>query len=406
MNTSENTFPTAMGGLKVLEISSMVSAPFCGKLLASLGAEIIKIEPPKTGDPSRRRGPFPGDVPHPERSGMFLYLNTGKKSITLNLDDRKGREILWELTGQVDVLAHDLSPSRATELGIGQERLAEGRPDLIATAITPYGSTGPYSEYVANDVNIFHAGGEGNLLPNGLALDVFPDRAPLAAGSMMGSYQGGLSAAVGLCGAIYAKWDGSPGQFVDCSTQEAELTIGYMPLQRLESEGVEEDRFSRFFRVGGVMPTTDGHIEVLTLEPRQWENLGHFLGDPDWAAPEKFQDPFTHGAEINRNLREWTADKTKDWLYHEGQAAGVPFAPFYTPGEVFESPHQRERGFFVSLDHPEAGTFDYAGPPYRMSETPPVLDRAPLLGEHNSELLQSLGYTGEEIVSLARSGVI
>ena len=99
-------------------------------------------------------------------------------------------------------------------------------------------------------------------------------------------------------------------------------------------------------------------------------------------------------------------DRTKDWLYHEGQAAGVPFAPFYTPGEVFESPHQRERGFFVSLDHPEAGTFDYAGPPYRMSETPPVLDRAPLLGEHNSELLQSLGYTGEEIVSLARSGVI
>ena len=166
MNTSENTFPTAMGGLKVLEISSMVSGPFCGKLLASLGAEVIKIEPPKTGDPSRRRGPFPGDMPHPERSGMFLYLNTGKKSITLNLDDRKGREILWELTGQVDVLAHDLSPSRATELGIGQERLAEGRPDLIATAITPYGSTGPYSEYVANDVNIFHAGGEGNLLPN------------------------------------------------------------------------------------------------------------------------------------------------------------------------------------------------------------------------------------------------
>jgi crotonobetainyl-CoA:carnitine CoA-transferase CaiB-like acyl-CoA transferase len=337
---------------------------------------------------------------------MFLYLNTGKKSITLDLDDHQGREILWDLTGQVDVLVHDLSPSRATELGIGQDRLAEGRPNLIVAAITPYGSTGPYSEYAANDVNIFHAGGEGNLLPNGLALDVFPDRAPLAAGSMMGSYQGGLSAAVGLCGAIYAKWGGSPGQFIDCSTQEAELTIGYMPLQRLESEGVEEDRFTRFFRVGGVMPTIDGHIELLTLEPRQWENLGHFLGDPDWAAPERFQDPTTYGADINRNLREWTAGKTKDWLYHEGQAAGVPFAPFYTPGEVFESPHQRDRGFFVPVDHPEAGTYDYAGPPYRMSETPPVLDRAPLLGEHNAELLGSLGYTGEEIVSLARSGVI
>ena len=137
---------------------------------------------------------------------MFLYLNTGKKSITLDLDDHQGKEILWDLTGKVDVLVHDLSPARATELGIGQDRLAAARPDLITAAITPYGSTGPYSEYLANDVNIFHAGGEGNLLPNGLALDVFPDRAPLAAGSMMGSYQGGLSAAVGLCGAIYAKW--------------------------------------------------------------------------------------------------------------------------------------------------------------------------------------------------------
>ncbi|MQG32781.1 MAG: CoA transferase, partial [SAR202 cluster bacterium] len=108
MSTTGNTAPTALGGLKVLEISSMVSAPFCGKLLASLGAEVIKVEPPKTGDPSRRRGPFPDDVPHPERSGMFLYLNTGKKSVTLDLDDQKGREILFDLTAGVDVLVHDL----------------------------------------------------------------------------------------------------------------------------------------------------------------------------------------------------------------------------------------------------------------------------------------------------------
>ena len=395
-----------MGGLKVLEISSMVSAPFCGKLLASLGAEVVKIEPPKTGDPSRRRGPFPGDIPHVERSGLFLYLNTGKKSITLDLDDHQGKKILWELTEKVDVLIHDLSPARASACGISQDRLAAARPGLIAAAITPYGSTGPYSDYVANDINVFHAGGEGNLLPNGLALDIFPDRAPITAGSMMGSYQGGLSAAVGIAGAIYAKWGGSPGQFIDCSTQEAELTIGYVPFQRLESEGMVETRFSRYFRVGGVMPATDGYVEVLTLEPRQWENLGVFLGGPDWADPEKFQDPATHGPEINRNLREWTATKTKEWLYHQGQAQGVPFAPFYTPKEVFESPHQRERGFFVPVDHPEAGTYDYAGLPFRMTETPPDLDRAPLLGEHNCDVLQTLGYSGEEIVALARSGVV
>ena len=398
--------PTALGGLKVLEISGMVAAPFCGKLLASLGAEVIKIEPPKTGDPARRRGPFPGDVPHPVRSGLFLYLNTGKKSVTLDLGDYQGEKILWELTEKVDVLIHDLSPSRAAECGLDPERLAMDRPDLIAAAITPYGSTGPYCEYAASDINVFHAGGEGNLLPNGLALDLFPDRAPITAGSMMGSYQGGLSAAVGIAGAIYARWGGSPGQSIDCSIQEAQLTIGYIPIQRLESEGFAETRFSRYFRVGGVMPASDGHVEVLTLEPRQWENLGIFLGGPEWAAPEKFQDPATHGAEINRNLREWTATKTKEWLYHQGQAQGVPFAPFYTPKEVFESSQQRDRDFFVPVDHPEAGKYDYAGLPFRMTETPPVLNRAPLLGEHTCEVLQGLGYTGEEIVALARSGAI
>jgi len=406
MNSASKTTPTALGGLRVLEISGMVAAPFCGKLLASLGAEVVKVEPPRTGDPSRRRGPFPGDIPHPERSGLFLYLNTGKKSLTLDLDDHQGRKILWELTENVDVLIHDLPPSWASDRGLCQDRLAADRPGLIVAAITPYGSTGPYSDYAANDSNVFHAGGEGNLLPNGLALDQFPDRAPITAGSMMGSYQGGLTAAVGIAGAVYARWGGSPGQSIDCSIQEAQLTIGYLPFQRLESEGFVETRFSRYFRVGGVMPASDGHVELLTLEPRQWESLGDFLGGPDWASHEKFQDPATHGAEINRNIREWTATKTKEWLYQEGQAAGVPFAPYYTPREVFESPQQRERGFFVPLEHPEAGEYDYAGLPFNMTETPPSLARAPLLGEHNGEVLGALGYTGEQIVALARAGVV
>ena len=406
MKTSNKTSPTALGGLTVLEIAGMVAAPFCGRLLASLGAEVIKIEPPKTGDPSRRRGPFPGDVPHPERSGLFLYLNTGKKSLTLDLDDFQGQKILRELTETVDVLIHDLPPSRASKWGLGQDRLTADWPDLISAAITPYGGAGPYSDYAASDINIFHAGGEGNLLPNGLALDQFPARAPITAGGMMGSYQGGLTAAVGIAGAVFAKWGGSPGQSIDCSIQEAQLAIGYLPVQRLESEGFVETRFSRYFRVGGVMPASDGHVELLTLEPRQWESLGVFLGGPDWAAPEKFQDPATHGAEINRNLREWTSTKTKDWLYHEGQAQGVPFAPYLTPKEVFESPHQRDRNFFVPVDHPEAGEYEYAGLPFRMTETPPALHRAPLLGEHNREFLQALGYTSEKIVALARAGVV
>ena len=403
---SPTNTPAALAGLRVLELGELVAAPYCGKLLASLGADVVKIEPPKTGDPSRRRGPFPGDSPHPERSGAFLYLNTGKRGVTLDADDPQGREMLRQLAANADVTIHDSAPALAEARGLTQESLAGVNPRLIVAAITPFGSTGPNAGYAAHDINVFHAGGEGNLLPNGLALDTFPDRAPIAAGAMMASYQGGLTAAVGVLGAVVAQWNGEPGQFVDASLQEAQLAIGYLPIQRLEAEDFVETRFSRFFRMGGVLPAADGYVELLTLEPRQWEGLARLLGEPDWATPDKFSDPATHGAAINAQLRQWTAQHTRQWLYREGQAHGVPIAPYLTPSEVFDSPQQRERAFYQDVEHPSAGRYDYVGLPLRMSETPPALRRAPLLGEHNAQVYGELGYSPEQLTALARAEVI
>ena len=406
MTHSDAQTPTALAGLRVLELGAMVAAPYCGKLLASLGADVVKVEPPKSGDPSRRRGPFPGDAPHPERSGAFLYLNTGKRGVTLDVDDPQGRAMLRRLAASADVIIHDSPPALAAARGLDWESLAEINPRLVVAAVTPYGSTGPNAEYAAHDVNVFHAGGEGNLLPNGLALDAFPNRAPITAGGMMASYQGGLTAAVGLLAAVVAQWDDGTGQAVDGSMQEAQLAIGYLPIQRLEAEGFVETRFSRFFRMGGVLPAADGYIELLTLEARQWQGLAELLGNPEWATPDKFRDPATHGPAINENLRQWSAQHTRQWLYREGQAHGVPIAPYLSPGEVFDSPQQRERDFFVAVAHPEAGGYDYAGLPFRMGETPPVLRRAPLLGEHNAEVYEALGYSPEELATLARAEVI
>ena len=398
--------PTALAGLRVLELGGMVAAPYCGKLLASLGADVVKVEPPKTGDPSRRRGPFPGDAPHPERSGMFLYLNTGKRGVTLDVDDPQGREMLRQLAAGADVVIHDSPPAVAAGRGLERESLAGISPSLIVAAITPFGSTGPNAGHAAHDVNVFHSGGEGNLLPNGLALDQFPDRAPVTAGGMMASYQGGLTAAVGVLAAVVAQWADGTGQAVDCSMQEAQLAIGYLPIQRLEAEGFVETRFSRFFRMGGVMPASDGFVELLTLEPRQWEGLARLLGEPEWATPDKFRDPATHGPAINENLRQWSAQHTREWLYREGQAHGAPIAPYLTPAEVYNSLQQRERDFFVNVNHPEAGSYEYAGLPFGMAETPPALRRAPLLGEHNAEVYRDLGYSPEELTALARAEVI
>ena len=398
--------PAALAGLRVLEVGGMVAVPYCGKLLASLGADVVKVEPPKVGDASRRRGPFPGDVPHPERSGAFLYLNTGKHGITLDAEDPQGRIMLRQLAADADVIIHDSPPDIAVARGLDRDSLTDVNQSIIVAAITPFGSSGPNAGFAAHDVNVFHAGGEGNLLPNGLALDTFPDRAPLAAGGMMASYQGGLTAAVGILGVVVAQWDSGAGQAVDCSMQEAQLAIGYLPIQRLEAEEFIETRFSRFFRMGGVLPASDGYVELLTLEPRQWEGLAELLGNPEWASADKFRDPATHGAAINVNLRQWTAEHTREWLYREGQAHGVPIAPYFAPSEVYSSPQQRERDFFKELQHPEAGTYDYAGLPFRMSETPPTTRRAPMLGEHNAEVFQRLGYSSEELTALARAEVI
>ena len=396
-----------LAGVRVLEVADLVAGPYCGKLLAELGAEVIKVEVPGAGDAARREGPFPGDVPHPEKSGLFLYLNTGKKGMTLNLADGQGRVILRELAGRVDVIVHDRQPGAREAEGLDWRTLSGANARLIAAAITPFGGWGPYAGYRAYDVNVFHGGGEGYLLPNGLALDTFPERAPLAAGSRMGSYQGGLTAALGVVGAIYAKREGSAGQEIDCSLQEAQLSVGYMPIQRLESEGLVEDRFSRYFRVGGVLPASDGYVELLTLEPHQWESLAALLDCPEWATTDKFQNPGEYGAEINAHLREWSSGHTKEWLYQEGQAKGVPIAPYYTPMEVFQSRQQRDRGFYAEVSHPIAGSYDYPGAPFRTSDKPEKNPgRAPLLGEHNREVYGELGYSPTDMVAFARAGVI
>ena len=180
-----------------------------------------------------------------------------------------------------------------------------------------------------------------------------------------------------------------------------------MPIQRHESEGITETRFSRYFRVGGVLPASDGYVELLTLEPRQFEGLLALMGNPDWASAEMFSDPAAHGPELNRRMREWFARHTREWLYAEGQAHGVPIAPYYTPAEVFHSPQQRERGFYAAIDHPETGPLEYAGAPFSLDATPTTTGRAPLLGEHNAAVYCGmLGYPARELAALARVGGI
>ncbi len=174
--------PKALEGLRVLEYAEFVSGPYCGKLLADMGAEVIKIEPPDLGDESRRRGPFPNDVPDPDASGLFLYLNTSKLGVTLDPSKLTGRRIFEKLVEQADILVENNQVGLMSKLGLDFDSLKKLNQRLVMASITPFGQSGPYSQWKSYYLNTFHAGGEGYTLPGGIGWQMYPERPPLKAG--------------------------------------------------------------------------------------------------------------------------------------------------------------------------------------------------------------------------------
>ncbi|MFQ5827166.1 MAG: CoA transferase, partial [Dehalococcoidia bacterium] len=186
----------ALSGLRVVEWAQMVAGPYCAKLMADLGAEVIKIEPPARGDEARGRGPFLGDEPHPEKSGLFLYLNTNKLGITLDPGTPTGKRLFGELIKGADILVEDKALQKLKELGLDYGSLREINPQLIVTSITPFGHSGPYRNYRAYPLNVFHSGGEGYMTPFAPLNDpLSPGRPPLKVGKYAGEYVAGISAA-------------------------------------------------------------------------------------------------------------------------------------------------------------------------------------------------------------------
>ena len=246
MGDASSTPGGALGRIRVVECAEMVAGPFCGRLLAGFGAGVLKGES-LAGDAARRRGPFVGEGPDRERSALFLYLNVNKRGLCLNLGTPTGRAILYQILATADVLIEDFPPDRAAVLGVDYADLGAAFPRLVVASITPFGQTGPYRAYRAYDLNVFHGGGEGFLLPNGLAWELFPDRAPLKPGGQMADYHAGLTAAVGILAALHERLDSGRGQHVDCSKQEAQLSLIYLAFQRYV-DGRVESRANRAFR--------------------------------------------------------------------------------------------------------------------------------------------------------------
>lgn len=396
----------AFDGVRVVEYATMVSGPYCGKLLADMGADVIKVEEPRRGDPARQRGPFPADQPHPERSGLFLYLNTSKRGITLDPAHRSGRDAFERLIRWADVLVDNHRPERLESLGLGWEAVRAINPALIVTSITPYGRTGPRSGQKGSELTSYHAGGMGNLLPT-RSVDV--NRAPVKAGGYPVGYHAGLTAALATAAALVGRRATGSGRLIDISEQEAILA-----LVRTNLAGTIYNR-STWSRVPerppgmGRMECRDGYVVLAAFEDHHWRGLMELMGNPEWASDPAWGSlkyRAHHLLEIAPLLDEWMLQQSKDDIHHKGAAKGFAIGPVNTAEDVINYRQYEARGYFVDVDHPEGGRFRYAGSPYQMSATPPRVQRpAPLLGQHNEEVYRGLlGYSDEQLHRMREVG--
>ena len=399
----------ALAGLKIIEVGTMVSAPYAAKLMADMGAEVIKLEPPGAGDPARTRGPFPGGQPHPDKSGLFLYLNANKFGVTLDIAQAEGLDLLAALAQRADVLIHNMAPPEMDRTGLSFERLNQRNPRLVMTSIAPFGLTGAHRNWRAEELTVWSSGGVCVL--NGAGPN-HPELPPLKTFGSQSGFQAGVHAAVATMGAVFARRRGATGQHVEVSAQESLVSQNEMVFEYWPYMGVIATRLGRKpLQPMEAMECKDGWIYVCCVEEHQWRNFVALMGDPDWANEEIFSDRLKRAENweaLEIFLREWVGEQTVLDLYRKAQDKRVPFAPVSTMGDLLNSEHLKSRGFFVELTHPVAGTHKYPGAPLKYGATPwQIRMPAPLLGQHNAEILGGrLGLDAQRLSQLKTKAVI
>lgn len=398
----------ALANVKVIEYGDFLGVPFCGKLLADLGAEVIKVEKPMEGDPARRKGPFPEDKPGIERSGLFLYLNANKLGVTLDLDKETGREIFRKLIKDTDILIEDTKPGKLAELGLSYSNLKSVNPSLIMTSITPFGQTGPYKDYEGSDLIAWQMGGAGYVTPRWAGT---AEQEPLQA-TQFASFMAAINAAAAtMCALLVQKRTGL-GQQVDVSLLEsmvtaiAEITPAWPYLHRSWTRASRPQVAPQH-----LIRCKDGWVHLHADEPHHWRRLLETMGNPEWGDEEPFRDMY-YRAEYWESLEplitEWTMKYTKAELFELAKANKIPLGPVNSAAEVVGNPQFKERGFFTTVKHSVVGKLTYPGAPYKFSKTPWAFRRpAPLLGQHNEDIYcDRLGYTKRELVKMYQVGII
>jgi crotonobetainyl-CoA:carnitine CoA-transferase CaiB-like acyl-CoA transferase len=400
----------ALHGITVFDLGQLVSAPFCAKLFADYGADVIKIETPNGGDPARRWGPFPNDRADPERSGLFFFLNTNKRGITLDVTRPAGQALLKDLVRRSDVLIENRHPHRMRECGLDYTTLGAANPNLVMISVRPYGQTGPYSAWHGYDLNAYHLSGASHRYCGR------PGEAPLEHGTFAADFYGGATAAAWGLAAVMGRDVVGGGQQVDVSSAEAIAAtfVGGQNIGAYAQNGAFDRRTGVGMPLGApatILPCKDGYVWILALERGQWDGLARAMGNPEWMQLEMFQEMYTRAQNaeaIYPLIEQWTLAHGKQEIMDICQANGVPVTAVYTVAEAAEHPHLRERGYVPELDHAMLGRVRDLGAPFKLPASPGGPRRpAPLLGEHNAEVYGALlGLGADDLTRLRRDGVV
>ena len=384
---------------------------FCGKLLADYGAEVIKVEPP-SGDSTRQRPPFIGDDSSSEQSSYFLFYNTNKKSVTVDLEKPEGRDLFKKLIVSADVLIESFPVGYLKSLGLDFDSIQPGNPGLIMASITPFGQTGPWKDYKSTDLIALAASGFMQITGD-------PDGPPLRQGNEQSHFPGSQHAATAIMGALfYRDMQGGSGQYIDVSMQEAMITYytdAHPALAWMQ-------RGENVTRVGtnstlviplGAYPSKDGWISAGIITPREWENLSQWMYEvtgneeilnDDYKGGNQDRAPFNDI--ITALVIDFTTRFTSDELFHQGQERNLVFIPVNAVSDLLNDPQLDSSNFWFDLEHSEVGTLKYPLGVFDSEEVSPLTKSAPHLGQDNEAIFSELGLSESELATLRNQGAI
>ena len=375
---------SALNGVRIVELAESVAGEYCGKLLADFGADVIKVERPGRGSPTRAMAPLVGDAQGCERSGLFAYLNTNKRSVVLDVARDYGA--VHDLIGSAHAVVDDhVSPSD----------VAGRHPDVVFCSITPYGHGAPSNMQNAKSINVFHSSGWGYHTPS----QADPAKPPLKGpGRFLADYEAGLDAALCVVSSLFAQLHSGKGEFIDVSAQavlvsRADCILGRFITGEISPEGTRDDYDQQ--GPASIFTCSDGHVYLYMTNGAHWVGLKELMGGPGWL--DDFDDDWLEFsvtrekvATFHRGFAAWIRDQPKESVSVKAQRSGVPLVPVNGAGDLARLPQYRHRGFFRDVTHPVLGTVAYPTVPYLMSASPAqITSPAPALGEHSEEVLKT-----------------